>query len=43
MKYKMNRINEIKQELQKYIDKEKAEYLPIFFKAYTGDCGEGKK
>ncbi|EOD01160.1 DNA alkylation repair protein [Caldisalinibacter kiritimatiensis] len=37
----MDKIKEIKEELNKYIDKEKAEFLPKFFKSYPGGYGEG--
>lgn len=37
----MDKIKEIKEELDKYIDKEKAEFLPKFFKSCPGGYGEG--
>jgi 3-methyladenine DNA glycosylase AlkD len=37
----MDRIKEIKEELNRYIDKEKAEFLPKFFKSYPGGYGKG--
>ena len=36
-------IENIKQELRKYIDKEKALFFPKFFRAYKGGYGEGDK
>lgn len=37
----MNDVEQIKQELNKYIDSEKACYLPRFFQAFKGGYGEG--
>lgn len=34
-------VNNLKEELKKYIDKEKAEFLPRFFKVAPGEYGEG--
>lgn len=34
-------INNLKEELKRYTDKEKAEFLPRFFKSGPGDYGEG--
>ncbi|RKD30025.1 DNA alkylation repair protein [Thermohalobacter berrensis] len=39
----MDYIKAIKEELSQYIEPEKAEYLPKFFKAYPGGYGEGDK
>ncbi|WP_069649785.1 DNA alkylation repair protein [Caloranaerobacter ferrireducens] len=39
----MDRVKAIKNELSKYIDEEKAKYLPNFFKAFPGGYGEGDK
>ena len=37
----MDFSQEIKLELQQYADRQKAEFLPKFFKAYPGGYGEG--
>jgi len=39
----MSNIEEIKKEFRKYINKEKAGFLPKFFKAVPGGYGEGDK
>lgn len=39
----MNKIEEVKKEFRKYINKGKAEFLPKFFKAVPGGYGEGDK
>lgn len=39
----MNKIDEIRKELEKYIDIEKAMFLPRFFKTGKGQYGEGDK
>ncbi|SHJ43503.1 3-methyladenine DNA glycosylase AlkD [Dethiosulfatibacter aminovorans DSM 17477] len=39
----MNKVAEIRKELEKYIDDEKAEFLPRFFKTGEGEYGEGDK
>ncbi|KPU27566.1 DNA alkylation repair protein [Caloranaerobacter sp. TR13] len=39
----MDKVKAIKNELSKYIDEEKAKYLPNFFKAFPGGYGEGDK
>lgn len=39
----MNQLSELKNELAKYIDSEKANFLPNFFKAFPGGYGEGDK
>ncbi|MCG0274781.1 MAG: DNA alkylation repair protein [Thermosediminibacteraceae bacterium] len=39
----MSIVDQIKQELSKYIDKEKATFLPRFFRAFEGGYGEGDR
>lgn len=39
----MSNVEQIKQELNKYIDDEKAAYLPRFFQAFEGGYGEGDR
>ena len=39
----MNYLQAVKDELQKYIDFEKAEFLPRFFQAFPGGYGEGDR
>lgn len=39
----MNRVQALKDELSKYVVKEKAEFLPKFFKTHVGGYGEGDK
>lgn len=39
----MDYYQSIKDELQQYADKEKAEFLPKFFKTNPGDYGVGSK
>lgn len=39
----MDKVKLVKDELGRYIDPEKAEYLPKFFKAFPGYYGEGDK
>lgn len=40
---KIDTIKEIKEELSKYIEEDKAEYFPRFFKTGPGEYGEGDK
>ena len=39
----MSNVEQIKQQLNKYIDDEKAAYLPRFFQAFEGGYGEGDR
>lgn len=39
----MNFIQTIKDELQQYVDKQKADFFPKFFQAYPGGYGEGEQ